>query len=439
MHYILIIYNINDICNCMNVYIETHGCKLNIADSQKISKEFLSSGFTISEDINKSEIFVLNTCTVTKSADKKARNRLRSIKKNHPNIHLIATGCYPQRNKDEVLALGIVDTIIKNEEKNNFIKIISEKFSVKNNLEDNYGLEKILLGRTRASIAIQKGCNQICSYCIVPKVRGSENSIEPKEIINQINYLESKGCKEVVLTGTQLGTYGFDLKNYNLYKLLKEVLENTQILRLRLSSVQPHEFNKDLLSLWNHKDFKKRLCPHFHIPLQSGSNKILKSMRRKYTISQFTDITKKIKSTIENASITTDLIVGFPDETETDHINTKKLLKNSNITEIHVFPYSIRPGTTAFYLDNKIQPSIITKRAKEIREISNKLKIKHLLSLINSEQNVLWENSKKNSGYTENYSYFSLSGNETRFTNSSISKVKIKSIENQNLIGLISK
>lgn len=439
MHYILIIYNINDICNHMNVYIETHGCKLNIADSQKISKDFLSSGFNISEDINKSEIFVLNSCTVTKSADKKARNRLRSIKKNHPNIHLIATGCYPQRNKDEVLELGIVDTIIKNEEKDNFIKIISEKFPVNNKIENNYGVESILLGRTRASIAIQKGCNQICSYCIVPKVRGPENSIDPKEIINQINYLESKGCKEVVLTGTQLGTYGFDLKNYNLYKLLKEILSKTKILRLRLSSVQPHEFNEDLLSLWNHDNFKKRLCPHFHIPLQSGSDKILKSMRRKYTTFQFTEITKKIKSSIKNSSITTDLIVGFPDESEVDHINTKNLLKNSNITEVHVFPYSIRPGTTAFYLDNKIQSSIITKRAKEIREISNKLKMKHLLSLINSEQNVLWENSKHNSGYTENYSYFSLSNNEISLPNSSISKVKVKSIENENLIGLISK
>ena len=439
MHYILIIYNINDICNCMNVYIETHGCKLNIADSQKISKDFLSSGFNISEDVNKSEIFVLNTCTVTKSADKKARNRLRSIKKNNPNIHIIATGCYPQRNKEEVLALGIVDTIIPNDEKKNFIKIVNKKFPLKNNIKENYDINEILLGRTRASIAIQKGCNQICSYCIVPKVRGSENSIESKEIINQINYLESKGCKEVVLTGTQLGTYGFDLKNYNLFKLLKEVLENTKILRLRLSSVQPHEFNEDLLSLWNDKSFKKRLCPHFHIPLQSGSDKILKLMRRKYTISQFTDITKEIKSTIENSSITTDLIVGFPSESEIDHINTKKLLKNSLITEVHVFPYSIRPGTTAFYLDNKVQSSIITKRAKEIRDISNKLKMKHLLSLVNSEQNVLWENSKNNSGYTENYSYFSLSSDEIILPNSFINKVKIKSVENENLIGVISK
>ena len=181
------------------------------------------------------------------------------------------------------------------------------------------------------------------------------------------------------------------------------------------------------------------MCPHFHIPLQSGSDKILKSMRRKYTTFQFTEITKKIKSSIKNSSITTDLIVGFPDESEVDHINTKNLLKNSNITEVHVFPYSIRPGTTAFYLDNKIQSSIITKRAKEIREISNKLKMKHLLSLINSEQNVLWENSKHNSGYTENYSYFSLSNNEISLPNSSISKVKVKSIENENLIGLISK
>ena len=423
----------------MKVYIETHGCKLNTADSQRISKEILLEGFTLTDNIENSDIYILNTCTVTKSADKKARNRLRFIKKNNPGIHLVATGCYPQGNESEVLSLGIVDTIISNDNKNQLPVILSEKFSRNIPLIVEPKIEDILIGRTRASIAIQKGCNQICSYCIVPKVRGRENSIDQDEIINQINYLVSKGCKEVVLTGTQLGTYGYDLKEMSLYKLLVNILNRTNITRLRLSSVQPHEFSDEILDLWTNKNYKNILCPHFHIPLQSGSNNVLKSMRRKYTTDQFTKIVNKIKLTIPNSSITTDIIVGFPGEEEEDHLDTKKLLIDSNISEIHVFPYSIRPGTSAFYLKDKIQTSLVTERAKEIRNISRLLKEKFLKSLIDSEQKVLWENKYRNSGYTENYSYFSLAKSENKRINTPITKVKIKSIEDNNLVGIISK
>ena len=423
----------------MKVYIETHGCKLNTADSQRISKEILLEGFTLTDNIENSDIYILNTCTVTKSADKKARNRLRFIKKNNPGIHLVATGCYPQRNESEVLSLGIVDTIISNDKKNQLPVILSEKFSKNIPLIVEPKIEDILIGRTRASVAIQKGCNQICSYCIVPKVRGRENSIDQDEIINQINYLVSKGCKEVVLTGTQLGTYGYDLKEMSLYKLLVNILNRTNITRLRLSSVQPHEFSDEILDLWKNKNYKNTLCPHFHIPLQSGSNNVLKSMRRKYTTDQFTKIVNKIKLTIPNSSITTDIIVGFPGEEEEDHLDTKKLLIDSNISEIHVFPYSIRPGTSAFYLKDKIQTSLVTERAKEIRNISRLLKEKFLKSLIDTEQKVLWENKYRNSGYTENYSYFSLAKSENKRINTPITKVKIESIEDNNLVGIISK
>ena len=422
----------------MNVYIETHGCKLNIADSQRISKEILSRGFSISDDLEKSDIYILNTCTVTKSADKKARNRLRNIKKNHPKMHLVATGCYPQRNESEILSLGIVDTVIKNDKKNELPLVLSNKFYKETKSESNSNIEDLLIGRTRASIAIQKGCNQICSYCIVPKVRGRENSIHPNEIISQINYLVSKGCKEVVLTGTQLGTYGYDLDNMSLHRLLLGVLEETQIVRLRLSSVQPHEFNDDILGLWKNKKYKDRLCPHFHIPLQSGSNNVLKSMRRKYSTQEFLEIVKHIKTIIPNSSITTDIIVGFPGETEEDHLRTKALLKISELSEIHVFPYSVRPGTSAFYLNDKVQSSVITKRAKEIRNISDDLKNKHMKSLLNTDQNVLWENKNSLSGYTENYTYFSLSKSTNKKPTLPITKVKVKSIEDNTLVGIIS-
>ncbi len=419
----------------MNVYIETHGCKLNIADSQKISDKLLSSGMEISNNINESDIYVLNTCTVTKSADKKARNKLRNIRKKNPEIHIVTTGCYAQRDKQEISKLGVVNTIINNQEKENFLEILSNDIKIdfeKKSVENS--IDKILLGRTRASVAIQKGCNQICSYCIVPKVRGREKSINPNEIINQINYLVERGCFEVVLTGTQLGTYGYDLKEMNLTKLLLSILNETKIKRLRLSSVQPHEFNDDLLNLWNDDTFKHRLCPHFHIPLQSGSDDILNAMRRKYSTTEFSKIVSDIRKDIPNSSITTDLIVGFPGETDQDHNNTKKLLKNLDISDIHVFPYSVRPGTTAYYLKNKVQSSVITNRSKEIRDIAIKLKSNHLNSLLNTEQNILWEKESPYSGYTENYSYFMLqTGSKPK---SPISQVFVNSIDKgNNLVG----
>tara|TARA_Y100000817_G_scaffold110420_1_gene86388 strand:+ start:1614 stop:2882 length:1269 start_codon:yes stop_codon:yes gene_type:complete len=422
----------------MNVYIETHGCKLNISDSQKISDQLQSSGLNISDDITSSDIYILNTCTVTKSADKKARNKLRNIRKSNPELKIVATGCYAERDSEEILNLGVVDSIINNKEKDIFLNKISIDLGInlsKSSNENN--INKILLGRTRASVAIQKGCNQICSYCIVPKVRGREKSIEPEEIIQRISYLESRGCKEVVLTGTQLGTYGYDLEDINLTNLLKKILDKTNIERLRLSSVQPHEFNKELLMLWEEKKYRSRLCPHFHIPLQSGSDAILKTMRRKYTTQDFAEIVSVIRNKLENSSITTDLIVGFPGETDKDHNDTKKLLRKLNISDIHVFPYSIRPGTTAYYLKNKIHPSTITSRAKEIREIAKDLNIKHLNSLLTTKQNILWENKRPYSGYTENYSYFKLI--EDKRPIDSISQVIIESIDNENnLIGRLS-
>ena len=422
----------------MNVYIETHGCKLNISDSQKISDQLQSSGLNISDDITSSDIYILNTCTVTKSADKKARNKLRNIRKSNPELKIVATGCYAERDSEEILNLGVVDSIINNKEKDIFLNKISIDLGInlsKSSNENN--INKILLGRTRASVAIQKGCNQICSYCIVPKVRGREKSIEPEEIIQRISYLESRGCKEVVLTGTQLGTYGYDLEDINLTNLLKKILDKTNIERLRLSSVQPHEFNKELLMLWEEKKYRSRLCPHFHIPLQSGSDAILKTMRIKYTTQDFAEIVSVIRNKLENSSITTDLIVGFPGETDKDHNDTKKLLRKLNISDIHVFPYSIRPGTTAYYLKNKIHPSTITSRAKEIREIAKDLNIKHLNSLLTTKQNILWENKRPYSGYTENYSYFKLI--EDKRPIDSISQVIIESIDNENnLIGRLS-
>ncbi len=422
----------------MKVYIETHGCKLNIADSQRIADQLLEQGMKISNNVLDSDVYLLKTCTVTKSADKKARNKLRNIRKKNPDVHIVATGCYVERNIKEVNDLAIADTVVGNFSKDSLFEIINNGFSNKIIDKQEVSLNNLLLGRTRASIAIQKGCNQICSYCIVPKVRGREKSISKTVIVNRINKLEKFGCKEVVLTGTQLGTYGYDLEDHSLHSLLKQILDETNVDRIRLSSVQPHEFTNQLFELWNHKKYRLRLCPHFHIPLQSGSDKILKSMRRKYTTETFLSVVEKIKKYINNSTITTDIIVGFPGEDSEDHNVTKMLMLNSSIKEIHVFPYSKRPGTTAYYLNDQIHSALITKRAKELRKISEKLKLQRLKEMINTEQEVLWEKNKPLSGYTTNYSYFVNSEKNTNNTKNEISKVIIKSVDkNLNLTGKI--
>ena len=283
--------------------LTTLGFKVvHIADSQRIADQLLEQGMKISDNILDTDVYLLNTCTVTQSADKKARNKLRNIRKKNPNVHIVATGCYVERNMKEVSALGIADTVVGNFSKENLSTIINNKFSKKITDKQDVSINNLLLGRTRASIAIQKGCNQICSYCIVPKVRGRENSISKTIIISRIKKLEKFGCKEVVLTGTQLGTYGYDLRDHSLHSLLKQILDETNIERIRLSSVQPHEFSDQLFELWNHKKYRLRLCPHFHIPLQSGSDKILKSMRRKYTTETFLSVVEKIKKNIVNNS-----------------------------------------------------------------------------------------------------------------------------------------
>ena len=302
----------------------------------------------------------------------------------------------------------------------------------KNNYKENSDL--FLLGRTRASIKIQEGCDQICSYCIVPRVRGREKSIDHNEIINSINTLVQKGVSEVVLTGTQLGTYGFEFKNINLSILIKKILDETNISRLRVSSIQPQEIDEDLLSNWR---YDTRLCPHFHVPLQSGSEKILKSMRRKYDLKMYENSINQIRSILPDCSVTTDIIAGYPGETEDDHESSKEFLDSLFLADTHVFKYSDRPGTTSMYLKDKIPSKIINSRAYELREISRFNKINHLNSMIGQIREVLWEDSIRYSGLTDNYIRVKLSGKVTskrKIIENTINSVYLSEVVNDEIL-----
>lgn len=431
-------YNHNHIINfiqhiiCMkklNIEIETHGCKLNFADSQSIAKKFYSAGHNVFGDneIGHRDIYILNSCTVTHVADSKARQSIRKVKRSNPEAVTIMTGCYAERDKDKIKEINEVDLVITNQEKKDILKKVYDYFNeelVEIPALDTYPL----IGRSRASIKIQEGCNQICSYCIIPYVRGREKSVEPNEIISKINNASRNNIKEVVLTGTQLGNYGFDLKNTDLKELVKQVLIKTSIERIRVSSLQPKEIDNELLDIWKSND---RLCPHFHLPLQSGSDQILKKMRRRYSSEEFIQITSLIKKYLPQASITTDVIVGFPSEKEEDFENTLYTINKSNLNNLHVFPYSVRPKTTAFYLKDHNSPEVIKSRSRELNRISKSITTKSMRNIIGKKRSILWEGKNMNSGLTEDY--YRVIRKSVKLPNEYISKQKIKGLEKDKL------
>ena len=390
------------------VEIETHGCKLNTADSQQIAAEFLRAGFSVRGrgDESSPDVFILNSCTVTHVADKKARQSISAAKRRYPNALTVMTGCYPERDAHETATISSVDLVLGNTSKHQLVKTVAEHLSIEQTpcaSGRDVVTPDALLGRTRASVKIQEGCDQVCAYCIVPKVRGRERSVHVREIIEKVQRLEDVGCKEVIFTGTQLGHYGFDLETrIDLRFMLKSVLNATAMPRIRVSSLQPPEIDHELLDVWLDEG-AGRLCPHFHMPLQSGSDSVLRRMRRTYTSIEFLTKVDLIRSRIPDAGITTDIITGFPGEADSDHLASKAVMESASFSDAHVFPYSARPGTSAFQFDDQIEPAIKASRARELRAIAMESAMQFRESLIGKTRPVLWERRCRQSGFTDNY------------------------------------
>ncbi len=390
--------------NSPKVAIHTHGCKLNQADSQVLARQFQKAGFTIVRSAAQADVVVLNSCTVTANSDSKARQYLRRARRSNPDALVVATGCYAQRAKGDLSAMESVSLVLDNRDKPSLVATIANKLEVESgSLAEN--LAAPAPGRSRAMVKIQEGCDQVCSYCIVPKVRGRERSIPPEEIIAQINERAKLGCREAVLTGTQLGTYGFDLPGIDLAGLLQQVLVETNINRLRISSLQAQEITPNLLGLWD----DSRLCPHFHIPLQSGSDTILKSMRRRYDTARFAETIALVRKTIPDAGITTDIIIGFPGEGVREFAESYSFAASMGFSDMHVFPYSIRPGTSAAHLDDQVIDAQKKERSGEMLELAAASVKKFRQGALGQVRPVLWEPTQgKNcggiwSGLTDNY------------------------------------
>ena len=422
----------------ISVKIDTHGCKLNQADSIQLYKKFIQNGFNVNSNLDNPDIYILNSCTVTHVADKKARKSLRKIKKDNPSTLTVLTGCYAERDKENIIKSKIADLVYGNFQKDNLIKDISNHLGYQLPPLDNPIKTGNLLERTRASVKIQEGCNQICAYCIVPKVRGREKSIDKKLITNEINDLHERGYKEIILTGTQLGTYGFDLINENLETLIKFIMTETSIERLRISSIQAHEISEDLLDIY--RQYSQRICNHFHLALQSGSNNILKLMRRKYNNNDYLKAVNLIKSNLINPSISTDVIVGFPGETEKDFNDTLKIIKSSKFSKIHLFPYSDRPGTSSYYFKDKIKPEIKKERMNIALKLANNEEFDYRLNVLNQKRNILWEKPLNESptkfeGYSEDYLRVHIESKDNLYNK--ITPVTLKKSDKDYIIGEI--
>ena len=398
------------------VAFQTHGCKLNQSDSESLAQRFSEAGFIVVGPSDSPDVFVVNTCTVTHPADAKARQALNSARRRNPGSLVIATGCYAHRAPQELEKLGTSDLVVSNPDKELLVERVLDIY------HGGDGPLHLLPAhspgpsgqsphpqsgarRTRSMIRIQKGCDQVCAYCIVPKVRGREQSIPPQDIIDQINTASDRGCKEVVLTGTQLGTYGFDLQELSLLRLLRTILERTSVPRIRVSSLQPQEISDDLLDLWT----DRRLCPHFHMPLQSGCDATIQRMRRRYTSARYADAAARVRSAVKGVSITADIIAGFPGETDQEFRESFAFAESMGYADMHVFPYSSRPGTSASYLGGKVGPTLIRKRVGQLMELAQRQKTTYCSWLVGSTRRVLWESRSAghfgpiNRGLTDNY------------------------------------
>ena len=392
----------------LSVVMETHGCKLNQSDTQLLSRELLKSGYDVVPSGEDADVYVLNTCTVTHVADRKARQAVRAAKRRNPNSLIVVTGCYAQRAPDDLRSMPEIDLVAGNLDKPSLARMIGQLTENPDSacaVGDDQAVSQVLRIRSRAMVKIQEGCDQVCAYCIVPTVRGRERSIPVDEIVATVNAYADAGCREVVLTGTQLGSYGFDLDNMNIVELVRSILDRTDIPRLRISSLQPQDISDELLELWN----DPRLCPHFHVPLQSGSDSILEKMRRRYTSEDFQDAVHRIKRNVPDVSVTADVIVGFPGESERDFRESVYACVEAGLASAHVFPYSTRPGTSAAYFDGHIESSEKSRRVRELSSIVDKLAAQFREASVGQRRRILWERSEifenrtRWSGLTDNY------------------------------------
>lgn len=429
------------------VAIFTLGCKVNQYETEAMAELFQKEGYEIVDHEEYADVYVINTCTVTNLGDKKSRQFIRRAKSKNDDSIIAVVGCYAQTSPDEVLKIEQVDIILGTNERKRIVELCEEVSNERkkiNAVSDIMAIREFeemkieeVKGKTRAFLKIQEGCNQYCSYCIIPYARGPIRSRRIENITNEVQKLADNGFKEVVLTGIHIASYGKDLGEIRLIDVIEKVHEIEGIERIRLGSIEPtlitEEFMQRLSNL-------SKVCDHFHLSLQSGSDTVLKRMNRKYTTEQYKEIAELIKRYMPNAGLTTDIIVGFPGETEEEFYQTCKFVEDIGFSRIHVFSYSPRKGTPAAKHKNQVPSSIKHDRSKKLIEIGERLTKLFITHFIDAELDVLFEEESKNKfgfieGYTTNYIRVLCKGEVS--LEGEILLVRINHIEDENLIGEI--
>ncbi|NEU31648.1 tRNA (N(6)-L-threonylcarbamoyladenosine(37)-C(2))-methylthiotransferase MtaB [bacterium LRH843] len=399
------------------VAFHTLGCKVNHYETEAIWQLFQTKGYEKVEFEATSDVYVINTCTVTNTGDKKSRQVIRRAIRKNPDAVICVTGCYAQTSPAEVMAIPGVDIVVGTQDRTKMLDYI-EQF--KREREPINGVGNIMKSRvyeeldvpsftdrTRASLKIQEGCNNFCTFCIIPWARGLMRSRDPKEVIRQAEQLVEAGYKEIVLTGIHTGGYGEDLKDYSLARLLEDLEQVEGLKRIRISSIEASQLTDEVIQVI---DRSEKVVRHLHIPLQSGSNTVLKRMRRKYTMEFFGERLDRLKEVLPGLAVTSDVIVGFPGETEEEFQETYDFISKHKFSELHVFPYSKRTGTPAARMDDQIDEEVKNERVHRLIELSNQLAKEYasqfegdVLEMIPEELDKENSESGMYVGYTDNY------------------------------------
>jgi threonylcarbamoyladenosine tRNA methylthiotransferase MtaB len=402
----------------LRVAITTLGCKVNQYDAATIEDRLVADGAAIVPFTDTADVYIVNSCTVTNQADAESRQLARRAKRANPAARVIMTGCYAQVNPKSVAKVPEVDHVIGLNRLEDLLRAVKAELAERIAVSDLRKLDngrtpgigtlgaRTFSGQTRAFLKIQEGCDLFCTFCIVPMSRGKSRSVSPRTVLEQLDRLADQGFQEVVLTGIHLGGYGEDLDPpVNLLWLLEAIEERKPVPRIRISSIDPHEIGNDLIRLLAQAD---TLCPHMHIPLQSGDDATLARMRRRYDTAHAREVLTRVREALPQAALGTDFIVGFPGEGEEEFAHSLAFLAESPFTYFHVFPYSVRSGTTAAKLSGKVPQPVIDERARLVRKLGAQKKAAFARDFIGHTLPVLFEHTRDKSsgqlkGYSRNY------------------------------------
>jgi threonylcarbamoyladenosine tRNA methylthiotransferase MtaB len=399
------------------IAFHTLGCKVNAYETEAMWQLFQQAGYERVEFDTKADVYLINTCTVTNTGDKKSRQVIRRAIRKNPDAVIAVTGCYAQTSPSEVAAIPGVDIVVGTQGRDKLIEYVEQyrrerqPINAVGNIMKQREYEELdvpaFADRTRASLKIQEGCNNFCTFCIIPWAKGLSRSRKPENVLSQARQLVTTGYKEIVLTGIHTGGYGDDLENYQLADLLIDLDKIPDLHRIRISSIEASQVDDRLIDVLNSSD---KMCRHLHIPLQAGDNEVLKRMRRKYTVEEYRETILKLHEALPRIAITTDMIVGFPGETEEQFLKGYRFVEELGMYQMHVFPYSKRTGTPAARMTDQVADDVKNERVNRLIALSNKLTTTYASKFVGEVLEVIPERTYKEepnsglyTGYTDNY------------------------------------